>query len=504
MGDPVLVVVVVVVKMKVVVVIRVDPGYFRGEDGFWDLLDDTESMEDDDFFWDEYLDEDEEEKTLLQMYPFKDSFVEEKVYLKEKEFQKHLEKELKAVATSTGQLSISSRSPVPSTSYVGVPLLTVTDHDQSFTTSRYPSWSRLQIFLRDQSSQTEWPYKSKLGSESFINGTILSTLMNETFDKNQEETLESISNSYDSMFMEILSELAVHHKLEEDLDMPPSKVMMGNSKRKLGILLKKSFEKYRQTLLWIVKKRRGSEAQTTASTPSKTLRHGSHLQKEHEGDGQSIPYHSGIPFNLFFPDGTGQIYYPSGNLALLISYSSVTKVTYIVLEDCVETKICGFANSSGHVTFNDETGKLWLSLSKILGYYFPKNKPHKAWNWWNLSLHVHAPPVVCITLELNKYIHIEVKSQDTVMFYFCSPKQKRICFNMGSRFKSVRPKLLQAMKKKSVLETDPHPMSWKIQALLGKISRQLSLSTLSELEDFIAVTQVALEDLNANKSRLWS
>ncbi|XP_055465841.1 glutamate-rich protein 6B [Psammomys obesus] len=440
--------------------LSLDLDYWLTEDGFFDL-EDTESMEDDDSFWDEYLDEDEDEKTLLPMYPFKDSFVEEEVYLKEKEFQKHLQK----------------------------------------------------------------------GSDSFIQGTILNTLMNDTFDRNQEETLESISSTYDSMFMEILNELAVHHKLEEDLDMPQSKIMESNSKRKLGILLKKSFEKYRQTLLWIVKKRRGqklpdsttttfmiSDILATEKAEAERLLERSALQrrlvpdkewiqtalKEHEGDGQSIPYHSGIPFNIFFPDGTGQIYYPSGNLALLISYSSVTKVTYIVLEDCVDTKIRGFANSSGHVTFNDETGKLWLSLSKILGYYFPINKPHKAWNWWNLSLHVHAPPVACITLKLNKYIHIEVKNQDTVMFYFCSPKQKRICFNMGARFKSVRPKILQAMKRKSVLETDPRPMSWKIQALLGKISRQLSLSTLSELEDFIAVTQVALEDLNAKKSRIWS
>jgi hypothetical protein len=76
-----------------------------------------------------------------------------------------------------------------------------------------------------------------------------------------------------------------------------------------------------------------------------------------------------------------------------------------------------------------------LSLSKLLGYYFPKGKQQKAWNWWNLDLHVHAPPFMCITLKLNKYIHVQIRSQDKVIFCFFTPKQKRICLNMGTKFK---------------------------------------------------------------------
>lgn len=76
-----------------------------------------------------------------------------------------------------------------------------------------------------------------------------------------------------------------------------------------------------------------------------------------------------------------------------------------------------------------------LSLSKLLGYYFPEGQHQKAWNWWNLSFHVHAPPVMCITLKLNKYVHIQIRSQDKVIFCFFAPKQRRICINMGTRFK---------------------------------------------------------------------
>lgn len=59
------------------------------------------------------------------------------------------------------------------------------------------------------------------------------------------------------------------------------------------------------------------------------------------------------------------------------------------------------------------------------------------------------------------------------------------------------------MKKKAVLETDPRPTSWKIQALLGKMSKSLNFLTLSDLEDFMEVVQVALNNLSARKSRIW-
>lgn len=67
----------------------------------------------------------------------------------------------------------------------------------------------------------------------------------------------------------------------------------------------------------------------------------------------------------------------------------------------------------------------------------------------------------------------------------------------------INLKLLQAMKKKAVLETEPGPTSWKIQALLGKISRGLNFLSLSDLEHLIEVVQEALSNLSARKSRIW-
>lgn len=90
-------------------------------------------------------------------------------------------------------------------------------------------------------------------------------------------------------------------------------------------------------------------------------------------------------------------------------------------------------------------------MSKLLGYYFPKDKWQKAWNWWNLYLHVHAPPFMCITLKLNEYVRIQIRSQDKVIFCFLAPKQRQICLNMGTKFK-VRSLLPSKTQTKGIEE----------------------------------------------------
>lgn len=42
------------------------------------------------------------------------------------------------------------------------------EYDLKFTTSSYYSLTGVSITLRDQSSQTEWPYKSNLGKGGYI------------------------------------------------------------------------------------------------------------------------------------------------------------------------------------------------------------------------------------------------------------------------------------------------------------------------------------------------
>ena len=80
-----------------------------------------------------------------------------------------------------------------------------------------------------------------------------------------------------------------------------------------------------------------------------------------------------------------------------------------------------------------------LSLSQNLGYYFAKDEYQKAWNWWDLSLHVHAPPIQPISLKINQYVEVQIRSQDKIIFHF-THHEKHICLNLGTKYK-VRSQL---------------------------------------------------------------
>lgn len=67
----------------------------------------------------------------------------------------------------------------------------------------------------------------------------------------------------------------------------------------------------------------------------------------------------------------------------------------------------------------------------------------------------------------------------------------------------INSNIHEALMKRVVLETVPYSTSWKIQVLLEKISRSLSLLTVSDLEDFIVVVNMVFKDLSA-KYQLWS
>ncbi|XP_049479331.1 glutamate-rich protein 6B-like [Panthera uncia] len=204
-----------------------------------------------------------------------------------------------------------------------------------------------------------------------------------------------------------------------------------------------------------------------------------------QGDGKLILYPSGIVFQILFPDESGQIHYPSGKLAMLILSTKQRKFIYIILEDSEQGCVRALINNSGHATFYDENKAIWLSLSQNLGYYFPKGKYQKAWNWWNLNLHVHAPPVQSISLKINQYIKVQIRSQDKITFCF-NHQQKHIRLNLGTKYKSITPEVLSEMRQKAILEVECGSAARKMQILLGKMSRLLNFLTIPDLENFIA------------------
>ncbi|XP_004376699.2 glutamate-rich protein 6B [Trichechus manatus latirostris] len=358
-----------------------------------------------------------------------------------------------------------------------------------------------------------WLPKMKV-MESVSKTNYFENLMDEPCEALEVEDLDDNflnSTTYQTVFRTMLKEMAARSELEEDIDIPMTGHLESETRRKLGILLKKNFGKYKETILWIMKKReklgtftfrlldqKSPEIEEPEEAQIKKPHHIVRRKKKaeldtewmmkktkvHQGDGEVILYPSGTLFQVLFPDGTGQIHYPSGNLAMLILTTNAKHFTYIILEDSKQTWIRALINNSGHATFYDENRDIWLSLSHNLGYYFIRGGGQRAWNWWNLNLHIHAPPVQPVSLTINQYIKVQIRSQDNIFFYFIN-KKKQIRLNLGTRYKYITPEVLNEMKKKRIQEVEFGSTAQKIQILLGKMSKILNLLTISDLEKFV-------------------
>ncbi|XP_015999334.2 glutamate-rich protein 6B [Rousettus aegyptiacus] len=425
------------------------------------------------------------------------------------------------------------------------------------------------LIWKDQSTQTEWFYKteaplkleletelesSHLDSEVYIitempeeeNEVTATGSGEDLVDSTENEPadlldIEDISDSflksfsYQAVFKAVVRELTARNEQEEDIDIPLTAPLEGENRRKLGILLKKNFEKFKEIILWIMKKRENLLNPKAIGIPTITYRFGSQLSEDKEPERQEEVkeperqevkkprqivrrkkleidtewiknktevhqdnakldfYPDESIFQILFPDGSGQIHYPSGNLALLILSSAEGKFTYIVLEDSRQMQIQALVNNAGHATFHNENREIWLSLSPNLGYYFAKDHAQKAWNWWNLREHVHAPPVQPVCLRLNRHIEVHVRSQDTINFCFTHQKN-HVCLNLGTKYKFLTPEMLSEMKNQAALEVDAGALARRARVLLGKMSRLVNFLTIPDLENFLEAASILLTD----------
>nr|XP_020007470.1 glutamate-rich protein 6B [Castor canadensis] len=343
--------------------------------------------------------------------------------------------------------------------------------------------------------------------ESLTQGSFWNVLTNESVEEQEGQHYNEkfLNNNYTTVFRTIISDMTAQSELEDDFGNSLSRLLEGENRRKPGGLFHPIIE-----LNAIIRSLAGQRSKELAGCSFRlsdepkfkeyeyemgkqysTFKMGLELDTEwiqkrtkvHQGDGKLILYPNDRVFHVFFPDGTGQIHYPSGNLAMLIFCTDATTFTYIVLEDRAEVRVRALINNSGHATFYDDNGDIWANSGINLGYYFPKDKHQKAWNWWNLSIHVHAPPIKCISLKINQHIQVEIKSQDKIIFCFFH-KKKKIYLNLGTRYKFINTETLDSMKSKAVLEVEPGQAVWKLQVLLGKISRMVKFLTIPDLENF--------------------
>ncbi|KFO86069.1 Protein FAM194B, partial [Buceros rhinoceros silvestris] len=182
----------------------------------------------------------------------------------------------------------------------------------------------------------------------------------------------------------------------------------------------------------------------------------------------------GQTFFLLFPDGSGHVYYPSGNMATVITFIEEALFTYCILEDSRHPRIRATFRSHGRGVCFYPDSHLWAILDPYTGIYLDRaGTIQKRWKWHDLSHHTHSPPLQSITMKLNSHISIKILSQDQIDLVFTS-RSNSIRFNVGSRLKLKDPETSHLLKW-SEGEEELFLQSKKIQlrSLLSKIQTGL-------------------------------
>lgn len=153
-------------------------------------------------------------------------------------------------------------------------------------------------------------------------------------------------------------------------------------------------------------------------------------------------YDDGRRFLLFLPDGSGCCYYPSGNVAVIISLTEQGKFAYIVYEDSDEFDqnhpgMLAVFEPSGYGTCYFKGGMVRMALNPFGGILLDnKGAKRKKWLWHNLKNHVHAPPYQPITFSLSRHLSIRCLAQNKIVLTF-NHHRYTARFNVGAKLKAV-------------------------------------------------------------------
>ncbi|XP_048190395.1 glutamate-rich protein 6 [Perognathus longimembris pacificus] len=151
-------------------------------------------------------------------------------------------------------------------------------------------------------------------------------------------------------------------------------------------------------------------------------------------------YKQGNKFLTSFPDGTTQIFYPSGNLALIRVPNKTSGFTSIVQEDAlVAPAVLAVLDSSGRASCYHPNGNVWVYIN-ILGGQCSDQAGNRirAWNWSRSTVSSSFVSFKPVFLALNNYVGIRILGQDKISITFLAMgQQARI--SVGTKVKLLQP-----------------------------------------------------------------
>ncbi|XP_008588232.1 PREDICTED: glutamate-rich protein 6, partial [Galeopterus variegatus] len=158
-------------------------------------------------------------------------------------------------------------------------------------------------------------------------------------------------------------------------------------------------------------------------------------------------YKHGSKFLTSFPDGTTQIFYPSGNLAIIRVPNKINGFTCIVQEDVpTNPSILAVLDSSGRSSCYHPNGNVWVYINILGGQYSDQaGNRVRAWNW---SSSIASLPFVSfkpVFLALNHYVGVRILEQDKISITFLAMgQQARI--SVGTKVKLPHPEEIPTLR----------------------------------------------------------
>ncbi|XP_049641474.1 glutamate-rich protein 6 [Suncus etruscus] len=156
-------------------------------------------------------------------------------------------------------------------------------------------------------------------------------------------------------------------------------------------------------------------------------------------------YKHGSKFLTFFPDGTMQIFYPSGNLAIIRVPSKDNGFTCIIQEDApTNPTILAVLDSSGRSVCYHPNGNVWVYINLLGGQYSDEaGNRVRAWNWSDALAPMSLASFKPVFLALNHNVGIRILEQDKIAITFLAMGQQAK-ISVGTRVKVLNPKKLPA------------------------------------------------------------
>ncbi|XP_059199623.1 glutamate-rich protein 6-like isoform X2 [Centropristis striata] len=233
---------------------------------------------------------------------------------------------------------------------------------------------------------------------------------------------------------------------------------------------------------------------------------------QEETDGNQKPkdvlkkfYKSGECFLTLCPDGTGNVFYPSGNAAMIISSAEAADFTYIILDDKdAAPSIKGIFTNRGHSTCYHPNGTMWLNLTPVGGLCFSEmGALNRRWNWLYRDPNVHNLPFKPLTLALGPHISVCIHSQERMYIKFAH-QQNNVHFNVGSKLEHIYPESCDKPRQ-DVLERYAQMKRSEIYSLLDQMQtcmsrHSASLSNIKPHYRFTAQKQRLSREMEKEKS----